>query len=57
MVSNLAKLIHNNAVDTMIGKEGHAYTLGFLNSVLNRVLDDATMNKVNDELIKGIEAL
>jgi hypothetical protein len=57
MVSNLAKIIHDSAIDTMANKEGHAYTLGFLNSVLGRVLDDATMNKVNDELIKGIESL
>jgi len=57
MASALAGIILNESLKVMVNEESSSYTLGYLESVLARVLDDATMNKVNDELIRGLEAL
>jgi hypothetical protein len=57
MASALAGIILNESLKVMMNKESSSYTLGYLESVLARVLDDAALNKVNDELIKGIESL
>lgn len=57
MASALAGIILNESLKVMMNKESSSYTLGYLESVLARVLDDAALNKVNDELIRGIESL
>lgn len=54
MVSNLAGSILNIAIKEMMDKNGAAYTLGYLESILLRSLNDAELNKVNKLLVDSI---
>jgi hypothetical protein len=54
MASGLAGSILNMAIKEMMNKEGAAYTLGYLESVLARALDDTELNKVNKLMVDAV---
>lgn len=54
MASGLAGGILNMALKEMMNKEGAAYTLGYLESILLRSLNDTELNKVNELLVNAV---
>lgn len=57
MSKDLAVGILNSSIKEMMNSEGAAYTLGFLESILARSLDVASLNKVNNEMVEAVKSL